>query len=180
MMNEFDIIYTSFYKPVCRYIDKRVKDHALSEDLTQETFIKVFAALKSVDKDRGLSPWIFRIAHNTCVDYYRKKTVRYTSLDDAVHYADGACDPEGYLLNREACGRIQETLANIGRRYRTVLILRHFKSLAYVEIASLLGLDASNVKTLIYRARRQFQKNYIEACCPGEKAPPVANGKSVL
>ncbi len=78
----FDAIYASYYKPVYNYTYRLTKDKTLAEDLTQDSLIKVFANLKDADESRTLLPWIFRIAHNTCIDYYRKNRASFELMED--------------------------------------------------------------------------------------------------
>lgn len=158
----FDAIYGYYYRPVYNYINKMLKDEAQSDDLTQETLIKVFGGLKDVDENKRLSSWIFRIAHNTCVDYHRKNRVSFELIDN-IDYQDmeDSC-PENILLNKERQHKIKEALSAISRRYRRALLLRVFQDLSYREIAYKLKMNESTVKTLIYRGRQQFQKKYGE------------------
>ena len=159
----FDVIYGYYYKPVYGYIYRMVKDKALADDLTQETFIKVLGGLKDVDENKGLSSWIFRIAHNTCVDYYRKNRVCIELMDNSTCCDSEASCPEDIYLNKEKYQKIREVLFMINQKYRAVLLLRVSQNLSYREIAAQLKLKESAVKTLIHRGRQQFQKIYAEA-----------------
>lgn len=158
----FDVIYASYYKPIYYYINKMVNDKTLADDLTQETLIKVLGGLKDADEEKNLSPWIFRIAHNTCVDYLRKNRVNFELIDNINCYDTETNSPEYHFLNKEKQNKIKEVLLRISGKYQTALLLRDFNDLSYREIASLLKLNESTVKTLIHRARQQFQKAYAE------------------
>ncbi|HYE83002.1 MAG TPA: sigma-70 family RNA polymerase sigma factor [Clostridia bacterium] len=158
----FDVIYADYYKPVYYYINRLVNDKSLADDLTQETLIKVLGGLKDADEEKNLSPWIYRIAHNTCVDYLRKNRVTLELIDDIICCDSEANSPEYHSLNREKQKKINEALRKISEKYRRALLLRDFSDLPYKEIASLLKLNECTVKTLVRRARQQFQKVYAE------------------
>lgn len=158
----FDAIYASYYKPVYYYINRLVNDKTLADDLTQETLIKVLGGLKDADEEKNLSPWVFRIAHNTCVDYHRKNRVNFELIDNINCYDTESNSPEYSLLNREKQEMIKKAFNSIKKKYKTPLLLRDFRNLSYKEIASVLELSESTVKTLISRARQQFQKAYAE------------------
>ncbi len=158
----FDDIYTSYYKPVYYYISKLVNDKVLADDLTQETLIKVLRGLKDADEGKPLSPWIFRIAHNTCIDHYRKTRVDYELTDTIITCDTEKNSPEYSLLNKEKQNKIKEVFFKLGHKYQTPLLLRDFKNLSYSDIAALMKLNEATVKTLIRRARLQFQKAYAE------------------
>ena len=158
----FDEIYGCYYKPVCSYISKMVGDKTLAEDLAQETLIKVFGSLKEADESKGLSSWIFRIAHNTCIDHYRKSRP-YCELTENISCRDTEhCCPEHMLLSKEKQHMLREALQTLGRKYRAVLLLRACLDMSYREIAFRMNIKESTVKTLIHRGRRQLQKAYAQ------------------
>lgn len=156
-------IYKAYYKPVCFYIIKMVKDRILAEDLAQETFIKIFNGLEAFDQERRLDPWVYRIAHNTCMDYIRKNHVDHELINEIIQEDSADNSPEHILLNREKGNKISEALQKLGNKYRTPLLLRDFNQLSYKEIASILKLSEQSVKTQIHRARQRFQNIYTEA-----------------
>jgi RNA polymerase sigma-70 factor (ECF subfamily) len=159
---DFNEIFTDYYRPLYNYVGKLVKDSSLVDDLTQETFIKVMVALRNFDEDKNLLPWIFRIAHNTCMDYYRRNRVNYELVEDIECCDLNVSSPEHILLNKEKRHEIKEALLKIGYKYRRVLMLRAYRDLSYREIAAQLRLNESTVKTLMRRGRQQFQKVYTE------------------
>jgi RNA polymerase sigma-70 factor (ECF subfamily) len=158
----FDEVFRSYYKPIYMYVNRLVNDRALADDLTQEVLIKILRGLKGVDENKKLSPWIFRIAHNTCIDYYRKNKVGFELLDN-INCNDSEINcPENIVLNKEMHNKIKEVLLKISQKYQEVLLLRVYKDLTYKEIASQLKLKESTVKTWIYKGRQQFQKMFAE------------------
>jgi RNA polymerase sigma-70 factor, ECF subfamily len=159
----FDIIYTNYYKSVYFYINKIVSDKTLAEDLVQETFIKVLRGLKDFDEDKKLAPWVFRIAHNTCIDHYRSSRMTFELIGNAICYDKENNSPENIILDKEKRDVIKEILLRMSQKYSTAILLRDFSNLTYKEIASKLKLNEMTVKTLIHRARKQFQKAYCEA-----------------
>lgn len=155
-------------KAVLRTIQKGIQDESFVEIVDglkegelvlsePDNSIKVLRGLKDVDEEKKLSTWIFRIAHNTCVDYHRSKKVNCELIDNINCYDIETNSPEYNLLNKEMKYKIKEVLFKISQKYQTLLLLRDFKNLSYREIASELKLNESTVKTLIYRARQQFQ-----------------------
>src|SRR3954468_6355250 len=74
-----------YQRPVFSLIYRMVRDREKSEDLTQETFIKVLNAIDRYDPSYKFSSWIFKIAHNTSLDHLRKKEPETLSLDGSPH-----------------------------------------------------------------------------------------------
>ena len=161
-VDAFEELYGCYCKPVYSYIYRIVGDKTLADDLAQETFIKVFAALKDVDENKGLGSWIFRIAHNICMDHYRKSKVNYELNGNIGCLSAEHCCPEQILLDKEKQHMLKEALLQIGRKYRAVLLLRACMDLSYKEIAFRMDIKESAVKTLIHRGRQLLQKAYAE------------------
>ena len=82
-------IVDRFREQIYHFIFRMVKDKAQAEDLTQETFIKAFRALASFNSDYAFSTWLYKIAANNCIDYFRKKKLATTSLDTPIKAKDG-------------------------------------------------------------------------------------------
>lgn len=159
-----------YQRPVFSLIYRLVRDREKSEDLAQETFIKVLNALHRYDPSYKFSSWIFKIAHNTSLDHLRKKEPETLSLDGSPHattaseieastvsIAGNDESPEEYASNRELGGMLEEAVARLRPEYRTAIILCHVEGRAYEEIAEIMSVPLGTVKTYIHRARHELQ-----------------------
>ncbi|MEY4627878.1 MAG: hypothetical protein RLZZ595_204 [Bacteroidota bacterium] len=120
-----------------------VKDRALAEDIFQEVFIKIIDTLRSgsyTDEGKFL-PWALRIAHNLCVDHFRKakrtpvvlnKTDDYDMFDNLNLSEDGA---ESKIMKAQSHERVRRMLDMLPEDQREVIVLRHFANLSFKEIA---------------------------------------------
>lgn len=166
-LKAFDDIFSKYYKPIYYFIYKMVHNTDTAEDITQETFVKVYKGLSKVEDNIKLSPWIYRIAHNACIDYIRKHKASFELIDNVNYEEDiqdrrSSDDPEANYLNAELRNKINMTMMKLNSRYKTVLILRDYNDLAYKDIGQILGLTEAAVKSLIHRARLEFQKIFKE------------------
>lgn len=163
----FDILFAKYYKPIYYFIYKMIQNTEIAEDITQDTFVKVYKNLMRLDENLKFSPWIYKIAYNTFVDYKRKYKVNFELLDN-VHYENSNQDmqnennPEESILNKELRDKINRAFGKVNTRYRTALILRDYNKLSYKEVAEVLELSEAAVKSLIHRARLEFQKIFKE------------------
>jgi RNA polymerase sigma-70 factor, ECF subfamily len=162
-----------YQRPVFSLIYRLVRDREKSEDLTQETFIKVTNALDRYDSTYKFSSWIFKIAHNTALDLLRKKEPETLSLDGSPH-AETASEieastltavstdetPEEFAASRELGGHIEQAIARLRPEYRTAILLCHVEGYAYDEIAEVMSVPLGTVKTYIHRARNEL-KEYL-------------------
>jgi len=135
---------------VSRYKDKLfssilflVKDKFLAEDLFQETFLRIIDTLRSrrYNEEGKFLPWAMRIAHNLCVDYFRKvkRTPAILTQDkqdifDVIHVAvnDNA---EHHIIREQSYDRVHQMLAKLPDEQREVIVLRHFGDMSFKEIA---------------------------------------------
>lgn len=144
---------------------------AMAEDLAQEIFIKFYLALDRFDLSKPVGPFLFRIAHNHCVDALKKKRLRIMSLQGAgdqnfeVQVRDRQPDPEQSLQNAELRRAIHAALAKVPVRYRSPLIMWHLEGISYVEICEILDLPMGTVKARIHRGRKLLQQKLAEFVC---------------
>jgi RNA polymerase sigma-70 factor (ECF subfamily) len=166
-MSAFDEIFAMYHKPIFYYIYKMANSTEVAEDITQDTFVKVYKNLSKVDDDIKLPTWIYKIAHNTFIDHIRKNKVSLELLDNIdyenKYTADNIMDnPEARYLNAELRVKIDKTMQKLNNRYKSVLILREYNNLSYKEVAAILELSETAVKSLIHRARLEFQRIFKE------------------
>ncbi len=132
-----------------------------SEDLLQDLFIRVIKGLKHYDEREKFKFWIFRIAHNLLIDYWRKRKIKLESdIDESQgtfgrNISGDAPDPLSALSNKELYDKLQDALDELPASQKEVLIMRYFSGLSFEEIADINGTP---VGTLLARAHRGMQK----------------------
>ncbi len=121
-----------------------VRDRYLAEDLFQDTFIKAVRKLRSGEyhEEGKFVPWVMRIAHNLCIDYYRKtKRMPMITTDDGVDifsimkFADG--NPEKEFLRKESHEIVRKLIDQLPVEQKEVVILRHWADLSFKDISDL-------------------------------------------
>jgi RNA polymerase sigma-70 factor, ECF subfamily len=160
-----------YQRPVFSLIYRLVRDREKSEDLAQETFIKVLNALDRYDPSFKFSSWIFKIAHNTSLDHLRKKELVTLSLEGSPH-AESQSEieastvqalsteetPEDYAASRELGATLEQAIGRLRPEYRTAIVMCHVEGRPYEEIAEVMGVPLGTVKTYIHRARNELKK----------------------
>lgn len=165
----FEHIVHRYHRPVTAFIYRMVGDYETALDLTQEVFLKVYAALDRYDERFKFSTWLFKIASNHTIDYLRKQTHRTHSLDaveenSEIHPPELISpepSPERQSILRERRALIEAAIAELPLPYRQVIVLRHVAELSYEEIAQVTGLPLGTVKNRIFRAREAIRKKLI-------------------
>jgi RNA polymerase sigma-70 factor, ECF subfamily len=155
-----------YERPVFNLIDRLVREPAVAEELTQDTFLKVFSKLHTFDVRQRFSAWILRVAHNTTIDYLRRHRPATVSLDfrpdeDAPSVGERLPDEhaippdEAFEQHRMAIA-VDAALERLRPEYREVLVLRYQEGLDYEEIAQVIDRPLGTVKTFVHRARRML------------------------
>jgi RNA polymerase sigma-70 factor (ECF subfamily) len=130
-------------------------------DLTQQTFIAAFAALKRYDPTRGFAHWIARIAINKCHDRARRQKVRQffafaRPLDAAHQVADPTVAADTVAADRQELQRVMAAIAGLPPKLKEVLVLRTIEGLSQAETAAILAVSEKAVETRLHRAREKL------------------------
>lgn len=160
----FGNIVERYEAKLTRYISRLgVRNPDDRDDVLQEIFIKVYRNLNSFDQSLSFSSWIYRIAHNEAVTWYRKLTVRpegylVADSDTVLNFiSDNKEDAESRFDRKIESGHLLRTLEQLDEKYRSILILRYFEHLEYEEISDVLKIPTGTVGTLVHRAKKQLR-----------------------
>lgn len=151
-------IYEDYSAKIYRYFRYRVKNVWDVEDLTTTVFIKVYAKLEQYDGRYPFGAWIFRIAHNTLIDFMRKK--RECPVDQEMFSTLAAVDklPEECVLTQETTEGLWQKVHTLTKDQRNVISLRYLADLRMNEIAEILGKTEASVKILHFRGIKKLQQ----------------------
>jgi len=136
-----------------------------AEDVTQETFVRVFRHLDRYDQNRPFGAWVFTIASRLCIDHIRRRRLAPISLfqsepgsdeERMIDIEDPERKPDEVTQHGEEERRVQDLIDTLPPHYRIVVMLRHQHDLSYEEIAEALSLPLGTVKARIHRARAQL------------------------
>lgn len=155
---------SAFEKLIARYKDKLyssilflVKDKYLAEDMFQETFIRIIDTLrnKRYNEEGKFLPWAMRIAHNLCVDHFRKvkRTPAILTGDnqdifEVINVVEETAEQK--MMRRQSNDKMYKMLEQLPEEQREVIVLRHFGDMSFKEIA---GLTNCSINTALGRMR---------------------------
>lgn len=154
----FGDLYERYLNLIYRYVYYRVGDPGLAEDFTETVFLKVWENISTFQIDRiSFKGWLFRVAHNLLVDYYRtRKQLDY--LDEDVDFPDPAQSPEELVITTETETLVLFAFRNLKQEYQNVLTLRFINDLTHAETSKVLGRSIGAVRVLQHRALRALDK----------------------
>lgn len=156
----FELLRDPIYRHICRLMGKRAE----AEDLTQETFLRLYDSLQKGQAMGNVRPWLYRVAHNLAIDCLRQQGRLEQIEDDALPLAaiiDAAPSAEQRLLASERHQRLRGLLAQLSPQQRHCLFLRA-EGLNYREIGEVLGISISSVATFLGRAVKHLAEEVNE------------------
>jgi RNA polymerase sigma-70 factor (ECF subfamily) len=135
-------------------------------DVTQDTFLRIHRSVERFRGDASFSTWLYRVAVNLCISELRRRSrSRLQYLDELAvpeeeREASDMPSPDEAAETQERCRAVRRILSALPPDYRAIMVLRHFQQLAYEEIADVLQISLSQVKTRLFRARKMFKDRY--------------------
>jgi RNA polymerase sigma-70 factor (ECF subfamily) len=161
-------IYEVHYRPVRRFISRMVRDEWAADDLTQDTFLKVQEKLSGLRDSSKLRPWIFQIARNRCLDFFRSRSGENAIKLEATGFKESIGPIAQIQVEQHQMSKcVQDKLHLLPEPLRVVLVLFDTMGLSHQEIADILGIRVGNVKVRLHRARNAL-KEILERDCSFE------------
>ncbi len=148
----FDELYASHRNALWRFIRRSVADAAATDDVFQECWSRVIAHRENYRPEARFATWLYRIAHNCCMDHWRKsgrRGARETTDDEAVAAAadDGSTEPLAAVLEGEAGERLASALGRLPEEQRAAFLLYVEGGLSVAEIAESTGVNPETAKS---------------------------------
>jgi len=146
----FGELYIIYLNRIYRYVFYQVRDKMTAEDLTEEIFLKAWKAIKKYKgKGRSFSAWLYRIAHNYVIDYYRTKRADVTlETQIPVESSHPEQEVEEKLRQRE----LLEAISHLAPQQRQVIILKFIEGLENREIEQITGKSQGAIRMMQMRA----------------------------
>lgn len=165
----FALLVKKYLPPTYNFLHHLVNDRAVLDDLTQETFVKVWKHLGRFDQSKQFKTWLFTIAKRTAYDYLKKKKSIPFSVftdEDGDNYLDQVADnellPDALWENQELAENLDSKLQQVPERYRTILLLCYKDDLSLSEVAKILGRPYNTIKSQHQRALAAFRRVLLQ------------------
>jgi len=164
----YRLLLARYERPVYGLVRRMIPNDEDARDLAQEAFVRAFRHLDRFDPDRKFSSWLFRIAHNLCIDHYRRRKLDTVPLvrtsggeEETWDLPDEESDPSREFSDRERSRRLLALVESLPPLYRSVILFRHQQGLSYEEIAETMELPLGTIKARIHRAHRLLREKLL-------------------
>lgn len=163
---EIEEVWKLFGHRLHKFVEARVSDSHIADELTQELLIKIYQNLESLQQHERIEAWLFRIARNVVNDYYRKKA---TNKEDLYAEMDNLIDSVQEELpasqaREELSNCIKPFIDQLPSKYRETLQSVDLEGYSQKALADRLGVSHSTIKSQTQRGRSQLTKLFKQCC----------------
>ncbi len=155
----FNLIVKKYQQKVYSLTRKMVIDHDDANDLTQDTFIKVWNNLSNFRQDAQLFTWIYRIATNECLNFLAKKRRKFfVPIVDVEAQLSSYIDQGKYITGDEIQLKLQKAILTLPEKQRLVFNMKYFEELKYEEISDIVGTSVGALKASYHIAVKKIEE----------------------
>jgi len=154
----FGLLYEQYLDEIHRFVYYRVSDPSEAEDITESAFLRAWERLPSIyeqgDEIKNFRPWIYRIAQNLVIDFYRSRKPVHLK-EDIIPIDDKS--PEEIADREFLSQRLAKAIMELEPNYQQIIILRFINQLSHKEAALIMNLSHGHTRVLQYRAIKKLQ-----------------------
>mgnify|MGYP001599532287 CR=1 FL=1 len=156
-VRKFEEIVNQHQRDLVNFHYRFVGNRPEAEDLAQDTFIKAYKKFDTLKEPDKLKSWLFQIARNTVIDFFRKNKNKPFVMDSAIleNIADTASiDYQGRVAQMEVSKELERCIAQLVKEDRAIIKLLYYEGFSYKEIGELLHMNQNTLKSRLHRARK--------------------------
>ncbi len=159
-MNTSEKVWQEYHSRLRAFIKSRISDDAASDDVLQNVFLKMHSGLSSLKDETKLQSWLYQIARNAIVDYFRSQK---PTVDIPEWLPQPEADPNEKIA-QELSECLQPMIQLLPENYREAVILSELRGLTQKEVAKMQGTSLSGAKSRVQRGRALL-KEMLTDCC---------------
>lgn len=143
---------------VFRFIQRRVKNEAVAEELTNEVFMDAWRNAKTFEGRSNPATWLLSIAHNRAISSLRKRREESWDEDKAGEIVDDGDTPEVVAQKTDKGAALRRCLAGLSDEHREIVDLVYYQEMSVAEVAEIVGIPEATVKTRMFYARKKLSE----------------------
>jgi RNA polymerase sigma-70 factor (ECF subfamily) len=158
----YSCFVTNYNKDIYQLAFQLTKDRELSEDLTQDVFVKGFLKLSSFQQKSQFSTWLYRIAYNLIINELRRRKMVFSFFDEISDSFDETAEIDDFFSKKETELRYQkldEALQTLSKDEYALIMFHYYQQKTIDEIAYITSQTSANVKVKLFRIRKKLYNN---------------------
>lgn len=163
--NAFESLVQKYQRQVHAHILRKIGDFQIAEDITQETFLRVYQKLDTLNNPAQFSKWLYAIVDHLCIAWFRKNRLQTQSLQE-IHISETDEETYSRYIATEHAKAMAESQRDLVKKLMTtlkeddreVITLHYFEEMTSSEIGETLGVPENTIKSRIRRARQRLRK----------------------
>jgi RNA polymerase sigma-70 factor, ECF subfamily len=153
----FKAVMDTYMMDVFRFSYSLLGDSSRAEDITQETFLRLWSHGRTWSPTGRLKSWLLKIAHHLCIDDLRK-TKGHVNVDDVTAIlVDKTAGPREVMVDLQTADILKAALFTLPERQRAAIMLVHYHDRTNIEAADIMGVSVDALESLLARGRRQLR-----------------------
>jgi len=158
-----EVLYGRYQVRLYRFLVRLVRNEAVAEELTNETFLEIWRTADRFESRSSPSTWMFAIARNKAVSLLRKRSEVELDDDAAMSIEDEADTPEVAAQKGDKAALIRACLARLSAEHQEVVDLVYYHDKSIKEVSEIVGIPENTVKTRMFHARKKLSELMAEA-----------------
>ncbi|MEM9858162.1 MAG: RNA polymerase sigma factor [Bacteroidota bacterium] len=155
-------LFDRYNKPIYNFFVRLTLDRDLSNDLTQNVFLRMLKYRKTYQIGKPFKAWIYQMARNIHADHYRKNKARFSDVQDINQVDTQLAGFEDRIVQDEREKLLYVSLFKLSAEQREILILTRFQQMKHEEVATVMDISVANVKVRVHRAMHKLKETYLE------------------
>lgn len=180
-LKEIEDLVNEHQRGIVGFHYRFVGNLADAEDLAQETFIKVYKKINTLKDPKKAKSWLYSIARNTVIDFFRRNKNKEIALSDAMLDSIAQTTTAAYqekAIDNEISKELDRCIDRLVKEDRAIVRLLYYEGFSYKEIADLLNINENTLKSRLHRARSVLLEMIRKSKPLGDVALQYENGKA--
>ena len=154
-------LYKKYIDDIYRFVYRKIGEEKIAEDIVSEIWIKILNNIENYREQSGATfkSWIYRIAYNTVIDYYRTKKEK-VDIEEILEPWFSS-DFWKNIDDKDCLKRVEKYLENLSQKEREIIFLRVWDDMSYKEISEIIGESVDNCKQICSRTMKKIRANII-------------------
>ncbi|MGQ9619671.1 MAG: RNA polymerase sigma factor [Bacteroidales bacterium] len=159
----FEYLFISYYKELCSYTNRIVRNQSVTEDIVMNIYVKFWENCDKININTSISGYLFQSAHNHALNYLTRKHKRLPEFNSEILEKltsvswDDSSDPFEKLSFEELSCQIKSSIESLPAECKKIFSMSRIDGMSHREIAQKLGISENTVKVQIYRALKKIR-----------------------